>query len=148
MAKTKLEDRKERGDNQYVSNCYFNHRAKRHHQSNIRIQFQLMRYVAQRLRIMEIVYITKMKQGWRLAIKISILHTCNKMKLAFILFKTKTQYLIDEFNNNQLQYVTKCVDLIYTGAQVFQCSFLRKKINITKKYAVLLRQDRATRFNC
>ena len=54
-----------------------------------------------------------------------------------MLFKTKRQYLIDEFNYNQLQYVTKCVDLIYTGAQVFQCSFLRRKLTlqITMQYS-------------
>jgi len=35
-------------------------------------------------------------------------------------------YLINEFNNNQLQYVTKCLDLVNTGTQIIQSSVLYK----------------------
>lgn len=36
-------------------------------------------------------------------------------------------HLVDQFNNNQLQYITKSVDLINACAQVFQSSFLHSK---------------------
>ena len=42
--------------------------------------------------------------------------------------KKEKHYLVDQFNNNQLQYVTKSVDLVYTGTKVIQSAFLRRKV--------------------
>lgn len=36
----------------------------------------------------------------------------------------RKQYLVDQFNDNQLQYITKSVDLINACTQIFQGTVL------------------------
>lgn len=47
-----------------------------------------------------------------------------------IYFKCATAfpfYLVNQFNNNQLQYVTKGLHLVNTGTQIIQSSILHKQ---------------------